>query len=339
MLMKRNKWILYIDGVLLSVFAACSADSPMEMVQDDGRVEIRINSNIASSVEAATRAVLDGMINSGFGTDLDVAFARADADNSGTYTAYGTDAPAGSIAASSKELSFAPAQYYRANGNKTKLIGWYPRRTGVSFTQATGVVDFGTIDGKTDIMATPLKEGKKDAPIQSLAFSHLLTQLSVKVYAPDAATQALWGKVKSIKVTGKKQGCTFKVPAVTSADGTTITDLSFTGTDNLDLVSADPVTPSSTIAYPLEMGVGATADDAVMAGYAMFAPQTADAIELQVDLVAGGLQKPKISVPADGGFKAGTSYAITLKFTSAGINPTVSVTDWVSGDPIEDVEI
>ena len=196
MLMKRNKWILYIDGVLLSVFAACSADSPMEMVQDDGRVEIRINSNIASSVEAATRAVLDGMINSGFGTDLDVAFARADADNSGTYTAYGTDAPAGSIAASSKELSFAPAQYYRANGNKTKLIGWYPRRAGVSFTQATGVVDFGTIDGKTDIMATPLKEGKKDAPIQSLAFSHLLTQISVKVYAPDAATQALWGKVK-----------------------------------------------------------------------------------------------------------------------------------------------
>ena len=181
------------------------------------------------------------------------------------------------------------------NGNKTKLIGWYPRRTGVSFTQATGVVDFGTIDGKTDIMATPLKEGKKDAPIQSLAFSHLLTQISVKVYAPDAATQALWGKVKSIKVTGKKQGCTFKVPAVTSADGTTITDLSFTGTENLDLVSADPVTPSSTIAYPLEMGVGATADDAVLAGYAMFAPQTADAIELQVDLVAGGLQKPKIS--------------------------------------------
>ena len=51
-----------------------------------------------------------------------MAFARADADNSGTYTAYGTDAPAGSIAASSKELSFAPAQYYRANGNKTKLI-------------------------------------------------------------------------------------------------------------------------------------------------------------------------------------------------------------------------
>ena len=55
-------------------------------------------------------------------------------------------------------------------------------------------------------MATPLKEGDKNTNIASLAFSHLLTQISVKVYAPDAATQTLWGKVKSIKITGKKQG-------------------------------------------------------------------------------------------------------------------------------------
>ncbi len=82
----------------------------------------------------------------------------------------------------------------------------------------------------------------------------------------------------------------------------------------MDLVSADPVTPSTAITYPLEMGVGATADDAaVMAGYAMFAPQADDAIELQIDLATGGLQKTKINVPVDGGFKAGTSYAITFE--------------------------
>ena len=39
------------------------------------------------------------------------------------------------------------------------------------------------------------------------------------------------------------------------------------------------------------MGVGATVDAAVMAGYAMFAPQADDAIELQIDLATGGLQK------------------------------------------------
>ena len=81
--MKRNKWILTVNGALLSLFAACSADAPVEMIQDDGRVEIRVNSSILSSVEPATKAVLDGMINSGFGTDLDVAFARADAGDEG----------------------------------------------------------------------------------------------------------------------------------------------------------------------------------------------------------------------------------------------------------------
>ena len=69
MLMKRNKWILTVNGALLSLFAACSADAPVEMIQDDGRVEIRVNSSILSSVEPVTKAVLDGMINSGFGTD------------------------------------------------------------------------------------------------------------------------------------------------------------------------------------------------------------------------------------------------------------------------------
>ena len=71
----------------------------------------------------------------------------------------------------------------------------------------------------------------------------------------------------------------------------------------------------------------------------MFAPQADDAIELQIDLATGGLQKTKINVPVDGGFKAGTSYAVTLKFTSAGITPAVSVTDWVNGTPITDIEI
>ena len=194
-----------VNGALLSLFAACSADAPVEMVQDDGRVEIRVNSSILSSVEPATKAVLDGMINSGFGTDLDVAFARADAGDEGSYTTYQTTALNGTAATASKTLSFSPAEYYLANGSKTKLIGWYPRRSGVTFTQGTKVVNFGTIDGKTDIMATPLKEGDKNTNIASLAFSHLLTQISVKVYAPDAATQTLWGKVKSIKITGKKR--------------------------------------------------------------------------------------------------------------------------------------
>lgn len=341
MLMKRNKWILYIDGALLAVFTACSADAPMEMTQDDDRVEIRVNSSIVSSVEPATRAVVEGMINSTFGTDLDVAFVRADADDaSGNYTGYKTSALAGTVN-TSKTLAFSPAEYYLANGNKTKLIGWYPRRDGVTFASDTRVVSFGAIDGKTDIMVTPLKEGNKTTAISDLAFSHLLTQISVKVYAPDEATQKLWGTVNSIAIAGKKQTCTVTLPEATSTDGTTVGSLAFTGTDDLDLVKVNPTaSPSTAISYPLTIGIADNADAATVttAGYAMFAPQATGKIELKIALSAGGNQTAQVAVPT-GGFKAGTSYAITLKFTSAGVTPTVSVTDWATGDAIKDITI
>ena len=340
MSMKWNKWVLYINAALLPVFSACSADAPMEMVQDDGRVEIRVSTGISSAVSPATRAVPDGMINSGFGTDLDVAFARADAGDNDSYTAYETKALTGSITASNKTLSFSePVQYYLANGKNTKLIGWYPRRSGVTFTQTTGEVNFGDIDGKTDIMVTPLQEGNKNTKMPEFRFKHLLTQISVKVYAPDAAAAGLWGKVLSpIKITGMKQSCKFTVPAVTSVAGTEIAAPTFTGTADLDLAAAQPTAPTTAITYPLSLGVG-TADNAVVAGYAMFAPKSTGSIELQINMETGGSQKATISVPASKGFEAGTAYAITLKFTSVGITPNVSVVDWVDGTPIGDIEI
>lgn len=342
MLMKRNKWILYIDGALLAVFTACSADAPMEMTQDDDRVEIRVNSSIVSSVEPATRAVVDGMINSTFGTDLDVAFVRADADADGNYTeGYKISALAGTVSSSKKTLTFSPAEYYLANGNKTKLIGWYPRRDEVTFTSDTRVVSFGAIDGETDIMATPLKEGNKTTAISDLTFSHLLTQISVKVYAPDEDTQKLWGAVTSIAIAGKKQTCTVTLPEATGTDGTTGSP-TFTGAEDLDLVKKDPTaSPSTDITYPLTIGIADKADASTVttAGYAMFAPQATGKITLKIALSAGGDQTAEVNVPADGGFKAGTSYAITLKFTSAGVTPTVSVTDWVTGDAIKDITI
>lgn len=339
MSMKWNKWVLYINAALLPVFSACSADAPMEMVQDDGRVEIRVSTGISSAVSPATRAVPDGMINSGFDTDLDVAFARADAGDDGNYTVYETKALTGSITAANKTLAFAPAEYYLANGKNTKLIGWYLRRSGVTFNQTTGEVDFGAIDGKTDIMVTPLQEGNKSTKMPDFSFKHLLTQISVKVYAPDAAAAGLWGQVLSpIKITGMKQSCKFTVPAVTSAAGTEITAPTFTGTADLDLVAAQPTAPTTAITYPLSLGVGA-AENAVMAGYAMFAPKSTGSIELQINMKTGGSQKATISVPASKGFEAGTAYAITLKFTSVGITPNVSVVDWVDGTPIGDIEI
>ena len=308
-------------------------------MSSDDNVEIRVSAGITSAVSPSTRAVVDGMINSNFTENLDVAFVRADEGGSG-YGDYGGTALIGTVAHAGKTLSFSnPVQYYLANGKKTKLIGWYPRRTGVSYTQASREVNFGDIDGKTDLMATVLYEGSKGTKIPSIAFNHLLTQFSIKVYAPDAATQALWGKVTAITITGKKQNCTITLPEKTANAGVAVTP-TFTGTADLDLVKADPATPTTAISYPLTLGVGATATNAAMAGYAMFAPQAngGTAVELQINTETGGLQKPTVAIPT-GGFLPGSAYEITLKFSSSAITPTVSVVDWIPVTNTPEVEI
>lgn len=331
------KKIMFMLVAVAAMASSCTQSDVIGLSSDDN-VEIRVSAGITSAVSPSTRAVLEGMINENFTTDLDVAFVRAD-EGVAAYGDYGATALEGTVAHASKTLSFVPAEYYLANGKKTKLIGWYPRRPGVTYTQGTRVVDFGDIDGKTDLMATALQEGSKGAKFQSIAFNHLLTQFSIKVYAPDAAAQALWGKVTAITITGKKQKCTITLPETTETAGVAVTP-TFTGTADLDLVKTQPTSPTTAIAYPLELGVGTTAASAVLAGYAMFAPQAngTSAVELQIDTETGGLQKPTVAIPT-GGFLPGNAYEITLKFSSSAITPTVSVVDWVPVTNTPEVEI
>lgn len=332
------KKIMFMLVAVAAMASSCTQSDVIGLSSDDN-VEIRVSAGITSAVSPSTRAVLEGMINSGFTTDLDVSFARADEGDAG-YKDYEATALEGIVAHAGKTLSFSnPVQYYLANGKKTKLIGWYPRDTKVSYTRDTRVVDFGEIDGKTDLMATALQEGSKGAKFPSITFNHLLTQFSIKVYAPDAAAQGLWGTVKSIKISGKKQKCTITLPEKTEAAGVAVTP-TFTGAADLDLIEANPtVTPATVISYPLTLGVG-TAADAAMAGYAMFAPQAngTSAVELQINTETGGLQKPTVAIPT-GGFLPGNAYEITLKFSSSAITPTVAVADWVPVTNTPEVEI
>ena len=333
------KKIMFMLVAVAAMASSCTQSDVIGLSSDDN-VEIRVSAGITSAVSPSTWAVLEGMINSGFTTDLDVSFVRADEGSSG-YTTYGATALIGTVAHAADALSFAPAEYYLASGKKTKLIGWYPRRSGVSYAQGTRVVDFGEIDGKTDLMATVLYEGSKGANIPSIAFNHLLTQFSIKVYTPDAAAQGLWGTVNSIKIAEKKQTCTITLPAATETANTAAAP-TFTGNSDLDLIEANPaVTPATVINYPLTLGVGTTTD-AVLAGYAMFAPQTAGNVVLKIELSVGGTQTVNVPVPTTptpAGFLHGHAYEITLKFSSSAITPTVSVVDWVPVTNLPEVEI
>lgn len=150
------KKIMFMLVAVAAMASSCTQSDVIGLSSDDN-VEIRVSAGITSAVSPSTRAVVEGMINSNFTENLDVAFARADEGGSG-YGDYGGTALVGTVAHAGKTLSFAPAEYYLANGKKTKLIGWYPRSAGVSYTQASREVNFGDIDGKTDMMATVLYE-------------------------------------------------------------------------------------------------------------------------------------------------------------------------------------
>lgn len=299
-----------------------------------GPMEIRIKSSIAGNA-STTRT--GGMINAN--TAFSVDFARVDEGATSYPATYLTPAISGAVS-TSNVLTFTPPAYYQADkAKKTKLIGWYPTgATYASSTESGSTVSFSALDGETDIMVTVLKEGSQNSQFSGITFTHLLTQISVKVYATSDATKTLWGGVKSITIADKKQTCTLTLPT-TSASADATATAAFDGTDDLPLVKKDP-SGNTDITYSgnvLALGVkdGSTTN-AVLAGYAMFAPvANGSSITLSVETEKGTAEA---TATRTDGFVAGQSYVITLKFDASGIAPAETViTDWKT--PIEVPEI
>lgn len=346
--MKLNKWILYISSVLPLIFTACSSDTT-EIVDSKQQepVEIRMSTGIISEASPVTRGA--GMIDKTLKADLDVHFVRA--DKTGATPAYPATYDATALigkvahAETNTPLSFTPKAYYLANGQSSKLIGWYPQSG--TYSESAKTVTFSAIDGSTDIMVTKLKEGSKTAPISAITFEHVLTQISVQAYAADAAAKDAWGGIKSIKIKGKKQGCVVTLPNPSTAIAETDATVVFNGTDDLDLVKNKP-TDNTEIkqgasAYgdsnPLALGVKSeSGNNAVLAGYAMFAPVAAAAdakITLEIVMEKGAASDAK-EITLAAGYLKSSSYVITLKFTSTEIVPNVTIEEWKTGtDPGE----
>lgn len=343
--MKLNKRTLYVGSMLSLIMAACSADVPVEADADYGLVEINLNGGIASS--AKTKAALHGMINGKdtWADNLTVSFARADAV-SNVYSGYqamllAADVKKEADATTKKhQISFSTPAYYQSDGQNTKLIGWYPvAGNSDSFDASQHKVTFAatTMDGETDYMVTGLVEGNKVAAarITSVTFSHLLMQLSVKAYAEDASAQSLWGGIKSVAIKGLQQKCEIILPAATVATSDATAEAHFTNTSpdaaDLPLVKKN-FSDNTAISYsdvsPLALDLASAG--AKLAGYAMFAPQGNSDISLIVETESGGIQYPVVNAPT-GGFLAGYSYEVLLKFGASGISPAVTIKDWVPG--------
>ena len=357
--MKTNSFKLFVVAMVAgcTVVAGCTSDVPVEVENDHGLVEIKLNGGVNTvAASATTKGSINGMVNGkeDWSSDLLVSFARAD-EGEDAYADWQTAALGAKVGKTKKAnttvhpITFDPPAYYQSNKKKSKLIGWYPRvntGNGDAFNATARTITFAavTMDGKTDYMLTEPVEGGKATvdQIESVIFNHLLMQMSVKAYTPDEKVQAVWGGIKSVSIKGLKQKCVITLPTSTEAFPAKVT-VAFSNTEgkatDLPLVKAN-FEDNAAINYDenTPLAIGVTDADAKLAGYAMFAPQASNSITLIVNTEKGGEQEAAVTAPS-GGFLAGCSYEVILKFSGSNIAPTVTITDWKTGATVGEVTL
>lgn len=339
---------------------------------DSELVEMLLNGGVSFAVSPDTKAALPStraVINKAHGA-VALAFARVDADaaGSGTSAAYPAWSTAkylnatlasntGDAIPAERDITFATSQYYLSNGYYTKLVGWAPSvatdSEGNTFAGTASTFSSGTvvcpIDGETDIMLSQELEGNKEAANRFSAadpfvFKHLLTQIKVSVYAADEAGKTQWGQVTDIKVQGEaNKECRIVLPG--TAAGVTYALQSGKTAGNLSIIFKKPAddTPVSTPLTLYYSGeIGAPAVYKQECGYAMFAPIAAVDGKATVTMLVSTTGGPDghavtdcavpVTVPSADGFKAGTAYGITLKFSAQKIELSGTITEWEDYD-------
>ncbi len=268
--------------------------------------------NDATAQTAASQAAANGTANPAANSPtravadptqaLTLYFVRNDQNTSGAYTGYGTTAITAARAAGTgaQALTFSPAQYYPALGRKVKLTGWYPAAK--SFTG--GVVTW-DLDGATDILTAPAKEGSLTAARMSFVFGHALAQVRFMPYAENADAQAAWGAISSITVTAQPATCTY-TPA--SDDGT-------------GAVAYGALTASYTVKNWTTAMIPVGADKAVQRGDPVLVAAPATEYNLRVTVASTGNGTVTAIVPARV-YKPGSVTGLKLKFTPFGISVT-----------------
>jgi hypothetical protein len=313
-----------VGAMIALLFAGCSSVEVEEIpeVIVDKNYPILPTAGVAG-IEPGSRVA--GVLSSG--SAFTTTVFRANANGSDVYAAV-TALPA--AVNTSGALTFDEPQYYQAGGEKTALLGVHPIiGAGATWDGGEKRMTY-TLDGKTDIMATPFVVGSKNAAQPALVYAHYLSQIKVSVYAESAAAAELWGDVEKIEVVGRKSVCTLTLPA--TAAGAVVT-AAYQGSTadftviNLDGSDASNLTVTST-----------TSGSPEVFGYCMFAPEAA-ALSLKVKTAKGGTKT--VSVPSNE-YVVSTAYAITLKMTLTDLisDNNVTVTNWTDGGSIAgDVEL
>lgn len=338
--MKKN--IFYFLPMML--LAGCTSGDLNEGREPviTGDQEIQLSTGVGN-LPTHTRAVINSTLPT---AGLDVSILRLDATGTptATFPAWNTvtsaavksahvDATNGQVAF--KNGTTTTHEYYQANGNKTRLQGWYPKDGAV----AAGKITW-TIDGAKDIMVSNYQDADKTNKFGSgnkLQFEHMLTQMVVKAYATGKPAFDAWGGIKSVSVKEPNLTCevTLADAAITSATfkgKTTNTHLPIIKKNMDDTALSPDYDPTKGLAYDYTNNK----TNATLCGYAMFAPASAAGITLIIETATGGIIEKAIAQE----FKAGFAYNVTLKLTSTEIVPVVAISEWkTTADSNVDVEL
>jgi hypothetical protein len=354
-----------IYSLFAVAFSACSGDD--ESISDSKSGEIAVSTNFDSVFDVETRgegSIYKEHILAG-GQELPLSIVRLDQNETdgsypSSYTATNVDgvgqAPRkGRLRRNNLDIlmSFVGIEYYLSHPlhDKTKLIGWYPTvgngSTWSVDASGTATVSF-DVNGDTDIIMSNLDLVEVSQPppnpttTTTMTFDHLLTRFRVRVYTYDPDVAGLYGGVKSISLTGKKQTCVATLPDATTSDKAIVV---FNGNDNLPIIRRNPVS-NSVIEYNngvlpvLYYESGQKVTDSALAGYAMVAPETkvvpeTNKVDLVVETEKGSTTTYTVSIAAPtGGFAAGKSYTLDLEFRTD-IKLGIVIKTWVDDGNVE----
>lgn len=331
----RKDYLLIFFSMLLLIGCESEGSLPEEA---PGEIIVR---SITVGDRPHTRgegAIKDDMIGTSRFPVLPVSFLRLDSTDPAYPADYSglTDVKSATISRNHTNpldvhnvLAFTPSEYYLSAGKDTKLWGWYP--TTATWDNYECRLDFGELDGSTDVMTTGFITGNNRAPFSHITFHHLLTQVIIKAYA-DNDTENDWGGLQSITLEDKKQTFGLKLGGADVSGNPELLREFGTPTGDMDLVKKLPSDDSDILAGAEVYGTAnplvlpTDKASAVVCGYAMIAPHTSASDELVLRVETEKAGSRTVTIRRE--LLAGNAYTLTLSFKKTSIGVTVVVGKW-----------
>lgn len=331
-------------GVLIMLSAAllssCAGSDLLDPTPNDGQVDIALTS-IHKSVEVETRKPYIEEISTANPLAARVLSATASGKYSGATLHHNGKmvfTGPGKVAAYDRTgVDVDKTKFPIGSGDEAPLFlcGLYPY-DGWEVSTTDGETAVFPITGNLDVMAAAEVSGTpkeaKEGRYPSLAFNHLLAKFNITLKSYNAASPAIWGNVKSIKLL-KVAGETPNSQVVVNLNTATAT---FKGSESAPSIYAINVVDGEPVYTDNELAAGIPLPETTaLVGYTMIeafeSGKATDLVfEVETDYVAK--QEVKVQLPYTG-MNNGRAFGITFTFKadSGAITSTATVNPWVSG--------